>query len=135
MKKALLALAAVALIGCGGDSTGPGASAEGTWNLQTINGSPLPFTAIFVANPLYKLEILGDQVVIHADGSYSESSTTRETDGSTVTTSTDNSTGTWEQHGSSLTIVDETDAGSSATISGNTITVNQEGLVLLYRRQ
>jgi hypothetical protein len=136
MKKVLLALAAVALMGCGGDSTGVGAKVEGTWNLQTVNGSPLPYTAIFIANPLYKFEILSDQFVANANGTYTETFTTRETDGTNVTTSTDSGNGTWAQSGSALNITDASDGTvSQATISGNTITVNQQGLVLIYRRQ
>lgn len=136
MKRVLLALAAVALIGCGGDSTGVGTKVEGTWTLQTVNGSPLPYTAIFVANPLYKFEILSDQFVANANGTYSETSTTRETDGSNVTTSTDTGNGTWSQSGSTVNITDASDGTvTQAAISGNTITANQQGLVLVYRRQ
>src|SRR5881275_2041570 len=70
MRRALIAVAAMALLGCGGDSTGPAVSAVGTWNLQTVDNGPLPYTAVFVASPLYKLEILSDAFVVRADGSY-----------------------------------------------------------------
>src|SRR5213595_3608321 len=85
MRKLLLACAAVATLGCGGgDSTGPAASVEGTWNLQTVNGSALPFTAAFVSSPLYRFEILGDQVIVDADGTFTEYTTSRETQGTAV---------------------------------------------------
>jgi hypothetical protein len=111
------------------------ASAVGTWNLKTVNGSPLPFTAIFIANPVYRFEILSDQVVVHGDGTYSETSSTRETNGSTVTTSTDSDTGTWVQNDGTLTITASDGTVSTAAISGNTITISQEGAVAVYRRQ
>jgi hypothetical protein len=135
MKKALLAFAVFAVVGCGSDSTGVAASAEGTWNLQTVNGSGLPFTAAFIANPVYRLEILSDQFVVHADGTYSESFTTRETNGTTVTTTTDTDNGTWVQNNAALTITASDGTVSSAAISGNTITVDQSGAVLVYRRE
>jgi hypothetical protein len=135
MRKALIALAAVALLGCGGDSTGPAASAVGTWNLQTVNNAPLPFTAAFIANPLYKLEILSDVFVVRADGSYTETFTERETDGTTVTTTSDDDTGTWVQHNGALTITSSDQSSVDAAISGNTITVNTQGLVLVFARQ
>ena len=135
MRRTLLALATFALLGCGGDSTGPVASAEGTWQLQTINGSPLPFTVIFIASPLYRLEILSDTFVAHGDGTYDETVTTRETDGSTVTTTEEHDNGTWTQNNASLTITSSDGTVSTAAISGNTITANVEGAVLVYRRQ
>ena len=136
MRKMLIAVAAVALLGCGGDSTGVAASPVGTWNLQTVDNAPLPYTAVFIANPLYKLEILSDVFVVRADGSYTETFTERETDGSTVTTTSDDDTGTWVQNNGALTITSSSDQSAvSAAISGNTITVNSEGLILVFKRQ
>jgi hypothetical protein len=136
MRKLLLALASLAVIGCGGDSTGPNAQVAGTWNLQTVNGSPLPYTVAFLAGPpVYKLELISDTFVTAANGTYTEAFTSRETDGSTVTTSTENDTGTWSQNGSSLTVTASDGTVNTATISGNTITLNQQGLVAVYRRQ
>src|SRR5438128_10843075 len=85
MRKLLLACAAVALLGCGGsDSTGPAASIEGSWNLQTANGQPLPYTAVFSASPAYRLEIMSDPLLAISAGMYAESGRIRETHGPTV---------------------------------------------------
>jgi hypothetical protein len=135
MRKALIAVATVALLGCGGDSTGPAVSAVGTWNLQTVNKAPLPYTAVFVANPLYKLEILSDVFVARADGSYTETFTERETDGTTVTTTSDDDIGTWVQNSTALSITSSDQTTTSASISGNTITLSTGGLVLVYKKQ
>ncbi len=135
MRRLLLACAAIALAGCGGDSTGPVASAEGTWNLQTVNGSPLPYTVAFIANPTYRLEIVNDMFVVHANGTYDETFTSRETNGTTVTTTDDTDNWTWVQNGSALTITSSDGTTSAATVSGNTITANLEGLAVVYRRQ
>ena len=135
MRRTLLAFAAFALVGCGGDSTGPVASAEGTWQLQTVNGSPLPFTVAFVANPVYRLEVVSDTFIAHGNGTYDETSTIRETQGSTVTTTQQNDNGTWTQNNAALTITSVDGTVESAAISGNTITVNVQGAVLVYARQ
>jgi hypothetical protein len=134
MRRLLLVCAAIALAGCG-DSTGPVASAEGTWNLQTVNNSPLPYTVAFIANPTYRLEIVNDVFIVHGDGTYDETFTSRETNGTTVTTTDDADNGTWVQHGSALTITSSDGTSSPATISGNTITANLEGFAVVYRRQ
>ena len=135
MRRTLLAFATFALVGCGGDSTGPVASAEGTWQLQTVNGSPLPFTLAFVASPLYRLEIVSDTFIAHGDGTYDETSTTRETQGSSITTTQNNDAGTWSQNNAAITITSSGGTVSTGAISGNTITANVEGAVLVYARQ
>ena len=59
----LFTVATVLLAGCGGDAATPPipASLAGTWNLSTVNGTPLPFV-VQLANP--KIEILSDQLVL-----------------------------------------------------------------------
>jgi hypothetical protein len=136
MRRLLLGIASLALVGCGGDSTGPNASVVGTWNLQTVNGSPLPYTAIFTAGPpVYRLELVSDTFVAASNGTYTEAFTSRETDGTTVTTTTENDTGTWTQNNGSVTITSSDGTVTSASVSGNTITLNEQGLVAVYHRQ
>ncbi|MFL5502173.1 MAG: lipocalin family protein [Gemmatimonadaceae bacterium] len=136
MRKLVLAIASLAVIGCGGDSTGPAGSVAGTWNLQTVNGSPLPYTAVFLAGPpVYRLEIISDTFVAAGDGTYTEALTTRETNGTTVTTTTENDHGTWTQNNNSVTVTASDGTVSTASISGNTITINEEGLVGVFHRQ
>jgi hypothetical protein len=136
MRRLLLAFASLAVVGCGGDSTGPVASVAGTWNLQTVNGNPLPYTAIFIAGPpVYRLELVSDVFVAAENGTYTEAFTSRETDGTTVTNTTENDTGTWSPNNANLTITASDGTASTASISGNTITLNQDGLVAVYHRQ
>lgn len=137
MRKLLLACAAVAMLGCGGgDSTGPAASVQGTWNLQTVNGQPLPYTAFFSASPAYRLEIMSDQLVTNSDGTYAENGTIRETQGTTVTTSTQQDAGVWTQHGSQIQFTSNADATvTTATLSGNQLSINADGVIGVYNRQ
>lgn len=136
MRRLILALGAVSLLGCGGgDSSGPSvASAVGTWNLVTINGSPLPYTIVQIA-PSYKIEVLSDRYVANADRTWSETFSLRETDAGTVTTTTDSDNGTWTQANAALTITSSDGTVSSAAISGNTITISEGGFVSVYQRQ
>jgi hypothetical protein len=132
----LLTIVGLTLVGCGGDPTGLGASVVGTWTLQTVNGSPLPYTDVFVAGPpLHRLEFVSDTFVAADDRTYTEAFTTRETDGTTITTSTNNRTGTWIQTSGSVIITNTDGNVSTAGISGNTITIYQDPLVLVYKRQ
>lgn len=136
MRRLLLACAAIALLACGGDATGAAASAEGTWNLQTVNGATLPFTAQLIASENYKLEILADQFVLNGNGTYNEFFTTRQTQGTQVTTSDATDNGTWTQHGSEVDLTAASDRTTlNATINGNRITANPQGFLLVYIRQ
>ena len=135
MRRLLLAFVSIALIACGGsDSTGPVASAEGTWNLQTLNGATLPVT--YFTNPSTgdKSEILSDQFVFNADGSFTEAFTIRDTQGTTVTTTPGTDSGTWSQSGNQISVV--TSSGPfTATINNDTITISAAVGALVYARQ
>ena len=135
MRRLLLACVSIALIACGGsDSTAPAANAAGTWNLSTINGAALPVTLINNPTQAYKLEILDDQYVLNADGSWNEAFTTRETQGADVVTTPDTDTGTWSQSGSQVNITGSSGA-FVGTINNNTITVGSQIGPLVYVRQ
>jgi|SRR5256885_1437547 len=136
MRRLLLAFASIALVGCGGsDSTGPAASAEGTWNLSTINGAGLPFTLSSNPSTGDKLEILDDQYVLNAGGTYTEAFTTRLTQGGQVTTTPDTDTGTWSQTGNQVAITSSAGDAFTATVSTNTITIGSQFGAVVYVRQ
>ena len=127
--------AAIALLAaCGSDSgTGPTqASVVGTWNLTTVNGAPLPFT-IQATNP--KLEILSDQYVLAANGTFTESFQLRGTDGTTVTTQSFTDAGTYQLNGTAVTVTYTDGSSLTGTLSGNTVTIAQLGASLVYSRQ
>ena len=128
------ALAAVTLAGCGSDtSLGPThASISGTWNLTTIDGLSLPYVAQ-AANP--KIEVLSDQLLVDADGTFTESAQLRFTTGSTVTTQAYDASGTYTVSGTKASFGWSDGSIGSATISGTTITVDQDGYSYLYTQQ
>jgi hypothetical protein len=139
MRKLFFGLVLTGLVACGGtnDATGPIASAEGTWRLQTINGSPMPYTTAYNAGPpVYKVEILSDAFVASSNGTWTDSTTTRQTNGSNVFTQITGDHGTWAQTIGSVSVTSATTGTTaSGAITGNTITVTGSGSVLVYQRQ
>lgn len=137
MKRFLFACASLALLGCGGDSTGPAASVEGTWNLLSVNGDAVPSVVDAIPSQGYTLEIVADQYVLHGDKTYNEFFTTRTTQGTQVTTTDDTDEGTWNQQGNQVSIT-PTSGGTLVAIvngAGNRIATNIQGFVLIFGRQ
>lgn len=130
-----LTLAAVLLVGCGSDG-GPTApttsSIAGTWNLTTINGSPLPF-AMQASNP--KVEVLSDQLVVNANGTFTETGQLRLTQGGTVVTQAVVGAGTYTLDGTAASFRWSDGSTGTATVSGKTATVAEGGYSYVYRQQ
>lgn len=128
------AFATVLLAGCGSDaSTAPTqASIAGVWNLSTINGSPLPFV-LQASAP--KIEIMSDQLVVSANGTFTESTVARVTDGATVSTTTIPDAGTYTLNGTAATFTFSDGSSGTGTLSGNTFTVASGGFSQVYKKQ
>jgi hypothetical protein len=140
MKRLVFALASVALLACGGsDSTGPFVSAEGTWNLLSVDGHPLPYTFFTQASPPVQDEIVSDQYVLDANHNYTDAFTIRETAGTDVTDDPGSDNGTWSQSGNRIDFdsADPQVSVPSATINGtgDLITFNVNGILLVYAKQ
>lgn len=94
------------------DSTGPSDSLAGTYQLESVNGSPLPVT-ICGAGPCY--DVLSADITLFSNGSYQ--STNRYSDG------IERADGTWLLSGNNLVLVDSFDGYESfATVSGRRLT-------------
>jgi hypothetical protein len=131
----LILLAAASGIACGGDSgTNPTqASLAGTWNLSTINGSPLPFT-VQAASP--KIEVLNDQIIAAAGGTFTETGNYRFTNAGVVSTQPFTDAGTWTLNGTAVSFHFNSDGSTgTGTVSGNTFTVAQSGFSSVYTKQ
>jgi hypothetical protein len=130
-----LICAAVLAAGCGSDSTAPKASIAGTWSLQTINGTPLPFT--IQAQGANKEEVTADIVTLTNDGSFTELASLRFTINGAVTTQSVPDAGRYTLNGTAVVVTFNSD-GTSATGSwdgSNTITIADQGFAEVYRRQ
>jgi hypothetical protein len=127
----LLALACLAVFVACSDSTSP-TSIAGTYSLTTVNGVALPFV-VQASGP--KIELLSDQIILNAGGTFSESENLRYTNGTAVTTQTSTDAGTYTVSGTAITFLFTSDGSTgTATLSGNTLTVAANGLSGVYTK-
>jgi hypothetical protein len=127
----------LAAVACGGSDspTAPtSASVAGTWNLQSINGSALPF--VIAQTGANKAEVLSDVLSVVATGSFTQITTLRTTVNGVVTTQSAADAGSYSLNGTAATFTFNSD-GSVGTgqVSGGTLTVTTTGLVYVYKKQ
>lgn len=127
MRRYMLLALPIALLACGGDdsstTTPTLASLAGTWNLQTVNGSPLPFT--IASNGTAKTEILSQVATVGSNGTFTEVTQTRTTISGQISVMTLPSSGTISLSGTLVTITVSGSGTSTGTLNSNTmLTVN-----------
>jgi hypothetical protein len=121
---------AFALVACG-DSTGPSdSSIAGTYSLSTVNGMPVPVTIFQIGDD--KLEIATGTLTLGASNTFNLQIGLRYTEEGVVTTETDGTTGTYTRNGGSLVFTAIGGETSSGSVSGNSVTMSEEGLVLVF---
>ena len=115
------------------DSTGPNTGAVGTWRLQTVDGQALPYT--LEQSGEFKLELTAEVMTLDASGGVNMVTTFRVTDGSGVRPESIPAEGTYVVNGATITFTFPSDGSTpSATVSGNTMTLEDIGLTFVYRR-
>ena len=136
MRRMLAILGTVAtavLVGC--DSNGTTVPTEnavsGTWNLASVNGAPLPY--VMQSTP--KIELMSDQLVVSANGTFTQASQVRITNGGTITNENRNDAGTYTLVGTAATFIFNGGATGAGTVSGTTLTVAQLGTSRVYQKQ
>jgi hypothetical protein len=108
-------------------------SAAGTWNLTTVNGSPLPFIAQ-AASP--KVELLSDQLILGASGTFTQTTTVRFTDVGVDTTQTFADAGTYTVNGTAISFRFNSDGSvETGTVGSTTLTVAGGGFSAVYTKQ
>jgi hypothetical protein len=106
---AMLAAASLATA-CANDATSPSVSIAGTWNLRTLNGSPLPYAVASNAS------IMSEQLMLNTDGTYTD--VARYDDGNSFT-----EYGYYTISNNAITFDDQTDQITyRASVSGNVLT-------------
>ena len=137
MLVSVFTLATVLLSACGSDSsTNPTpTSIAGTWNLSTVNGAALPYLLQAASGTNPKVEILSDQIVISASGTFTQSTVARITQGTTVSTSTLPDNGTYSLNGTAATFIFSDGSSGTATVLNNTLTIAEAGISLVYIKQ
>jgi hypothetical protein len=124
-------VSALVLLPCGcrkNASAGKSSDYIGTYTLDTINGRKLPF------NPLPRIattEFSSGAITLQADGSFVATISHRTSDGKV---SKRDASGSYTKAGSSFRLEYKGRGTATATLEGNTFTVNDEDMKLVYRK-
>ena len=132
IRRAFLAVLSVfALTACGDDSTGPGSSITGTYQLQTVNGQQVPATVLQTGND--KTVITSGSLLLNQNNTFFAAMTIESTVGGLVDSETQASTGTYTRNNDSIQF---TSSGKTVTgtLSGNTLTVSDRDMTLVYKK-
>lgn len=125
MRRLVLAGVAMLLVACGGDKTSTGLdTVSGTYTLRTVNGAAVP--TIVYQDSKEKDELLGGNVTLGADNSWSGLLSIRATDLSSGSAfgGTYPIGGTYTLSGNTITLTDSPDMLSfNGTVSGGTLNV------------
>jgi hypothetical protein len=135
MRRFLALALLLASASCSSDSsTNPTPeSLAGTWNLSTVNGSGLPFL-LQAANP--KAELLNDQLIVSAAGTFTETGNLRFTDADGVVNVPFTDSGRWALDGTAVNFTFLSDGSSgTGTVSGNSFTLGAFGFSYVYVKQ
>ena len=127
-----LLLATAMLAACGGDGATDPSSITGAYDLQTVDGDPLPF--VFFEIGADRLEITGGRITLNADETFSDRIEFRIIEDGVTSDNSETVTGTWEANGTDLTLTYQNGAESTVTISARTLTQVVEGITFVYRK-
>ncbi len=122
----------VLLAACGDKVSAPTpASVAGTWRLQTVNGSGLPY--VLMQSAAGKAELISDVITAAADGTFSRVALTRFTVNGKSETGAESDVGTFTLNGPSISFLFDSDKSTaSGTVAGNSMTLNRVGMSLKY---
>jgi hypothetical protein len=135
MRRVVSCMLLIVAAACGGDSpTQPTASVVGTWNLQTVNGSALPY--LVPETDTVKVELLSDVLTVAANGTFTEMTQLRATQNGQASTESIPDGGSYALNGTAVTFTFDSDESTgTGSLSGNTLTVAAEGFALVYKKQ
>lgn len=121
------------LMACGGETTAPAATIAGTWNLQTINGTTMPF--VIAQTGANKDELLSDMLVVSGTGSFTQTTTLRSTRNGAASTQSIADAGSYSLNGSAVSFRWNSDNSTgTGSWTGNTLTMAADGFAVVYTR-
>ena len=134
MRRLILAMGTLALFACG-DSTGVVQNVNGTDTLRTVNGQGLPFTISLPGDQITS-QVTSD-VITASNGNFTDVTIFRDTDTSTgqITTSSSSDFGTYVINGTAVTFQFNSGFTGNGTVSGNSFTIVDQGISLVYTLQ
>lgn len=141
MRRLVIPVLLATLVACGGDSTtGPNASVQGNYTLQSVNGTNVP--TVVYQDTEEKDELTGGNINLNSDGTWSGSLSLRATSLTTnaVATVSLPASGTYTASNGSITLTDATDGSQLVgTVTNGILTLGSdigtgEVLTLTFRR-
>jgi hypothetical protein len=137
MRRFVTLVVLLAFTACGGSdspSAPTPASVAGTWNLQSINGSALPF--VIAQTGANRAEILSEALTVVSTGSFTQITTIRTTVNGVVATESAADAGSYVLNGTAATFTFNSN-GSVGTgqVTGSTLTVATTGVVYVFKKQ
>ena len=110
------------------------ASVVGTWNLQTVNGSVLPY--LVPQDDFEAVELTSDVLTVDAKGTFTQVSKFRVTQDGEWSMEFEPDSGSYQVNGTAVTFTYDSDRSSGiASLAGNTLTFSAAGFALVYKKQ
>jgi hypothetical protein len=121
------------LLACGSDDgVGPDDAIIGVYDLEMVNGWPLPYLAVQVEAD--KVEVVGGAITLNGDGTFTDVMTFQITEGGAVRTEDDMYQGTFLKDGSGATLTPAGYMPYTVSITGSTLTLMIGEIPLTYKR-
>ena len=133
MRSVLVLLACVvAVAACGDDGPTGSWTVPGVYDLETINGAPLPYVVPQADGST--VEITSGRLTISTDGTFTDRVDYIRTHGTQVTPSTDTRTGDYLFSNRVLTLMYDSGGSADLTFANESLTRNDQGRIFVYRR-
>jgi hypothetical protein len=120
---------------CGDRSTNPAnADISGTYSLQSIDGTPLPYTVQDATPPI---TLVSDVLTVGSDGTWAEAEDFQQVVNGQAQTGSLSDAGTWTRSGASITFFSQVNGVTeyTGTYSDNTLTLDTgDGKAQVFRR-
>jgi hypothetical protein len=128
-----MVVAAVALAACDRGATSPKGAIDARYELQSINGTSLPYTKTLGTATL---RITSDVLLLHGDGTYEDSTIYAIPSGQYVQRSITIERGKYSISDGMVAFNDQSNGGRySGVINGTTLTQSVNGLTPVYERR
>jgi hypothetical protein len=114
------------------DAISSGGSIRGTYDLEYVNGARVP--AIVYQEPGYRLDVLSAAFTLEDDGTYSEAGIVRETINGQTSTRSSESYGYYDYYNGEITFDESTGRRYYGSVDGTTLTIDDQGVRMTYRR-
>ena len=122
---------AFTLAACGHDGVGPSptpSTIPGTYNLTTVDGAVLPFTALDLG--AYQAKLVSGTLSLSSDGTYSLQLDIRIEDSGNVRTAAESDGGLWNANDNAITLASiQGNISRTGTVSGNVMTLQSSSRV------